>query len=153
MEDNYFTILWWFLRYIDMNQPRVLPILGSNVSLHPEPPPPHAPPILHQLICFCTITHSSILAWSIPWTEEPGRLQSVGLQRVRHDWSDLVCTYTYHMVNFINFWKCDSVKAFQHDFLIYPKCFRTIFIPLCSSLPLAAMFEEMQWGLVYMLLL
>ena len=31
-------------------------------------------------------THSSILAWRIPWTEEPGRLQSMGLQRVRHDW-------------------------------------------------------------------
>ena len=30
-------------------------------------------------------THSSILAWRIPWTEEPGRLQSMGLQRVRHD--------------------------------------------------------------------
>ena len=30
-------------------------------------------------------THSSILAWRIPWTEEPGRLQSTGSQRVRHD--------------------------------------------------------------------
>ena len=30
-------------------------------------------------------THSSILAWEIPWTEEPDRLQSVGLQRVGHD--------------------------------------------------------------------
>ena len=29
-------------------------------------------------------THSSILVWSIPWTEEPGGLQSIGLQRVRH---------------------------------------------------------------------
>ena len=29
--------------------------------------------------------HSSILAWKIPWTEEPGRLQSMGSQRVRHD--------------------------------------------------------------------
>ena len=29
-------------------------------------------------------THSSVLAWEIPWTEEPGRLQSMGLQRVRH---------------------------------------------------------------------
>ena len=29
--------------------------------------------------------HSSILAWRIPWTEEPGRLQSMGLQRVGHD--------------------------------------------------------------------
>ena len=34
-------------------------------------------------------THSSILAWRIPWTEEPGGLQSIGSQRVRHDWSDL----------------------------------------------------------------
>ena len=32
-------------------------------------------------------THSSILAWRIPWTEEPDRLQSMGLQRVRHDWA------------------------------------------------------------------
>ena len=30
-------------------------------------------------------THSSILAWRIPWTEEPGRLQSIGSQRVGHD--------------------------------------------------------------------
>ena len=29
--------------------------------------------------------HSSTIAWEIPWTEEPGRLQSMGLQRVRHD--------------------------------------------------------------------
>ena len=30
-------------------------------------------------------THSCILAWEIPWTEEPGGLQSMGSQRVRHD--------------------------------------------------------------------
>ena len=30
-------------------------------------------------------THSSILAWKIPWTEEPGRLQSMGSQRIGHD--------------------------------------------------------------------
>ena len=30
-------------------------------------------------------THSNILAWRIPWTEEPGRLQPMGLQRVRHN--------------------------------------------------------------------
>ena len=34
-------------------------------------------------------THSSILAWRIPGTEEPGGLPSMGLHRVRHDWSDL----------------------------------------------------------------
>ena len=32
-------------------------------------------------------THSSILAWEIPWTEEPGRLQPMGSQRVRRDWA------------------------------------------------------------------
>ena len=31
-------------------------------------------------------THSSILAWKIPWTEEPGGLQSMGSQTVGHDW-------------------------------------------------------------------
>ena len=30
-------------------------------------------------------THSSTLAWEIPWTEEPGEIQSLGMQRVRHD--------------------------------------------------------------------
>ena len=32
-------------------------------------------------------THSSILDWKIPWSEEPGRLQSMGSQKVRHDWA------------------------------------------------------------------
>ena len=50
-------------------------------------------------------THSSILAWEIPWTEEPGSLQSMGLQRVRRNWATntyicvcvcvCVCVYTY----------------------------------------------------------
>jgi len=34
-------------------------------------------------------THSSILPWKIPWTEGPGRLQAIGLQRVGHNGSDL----------------------------------------------------------------
>ena len=34
-------------------------------------------------------THSSVLAWRIPWTEKPDRLPSMGLQRVGYDWSDL----------------------------------------------------------------
>ena len=34
-------------------------------------------------------THSRILAWRIPWTEEPGGPQSIGLQRAGHDWSNL----------------------------------------------------------------
>ena len=38
-------------------------------------------------------THSSILAWRIPWTEEPGEPQSIGSQRVRHDCSDWTRTH------------------------------------------------------------
>ena len=37
-------------------------------------------------------THSSTLAWKIPWTEEPGRLQSMGSRRVGHDF-----TFTFHI--------------------------------------------------------
>ena len=37
-------------------------------------------------------THSSVLAWRIPWTEEPGSPQSMGLQRVRHDWATFTLT-------------------------------------------------------------
>ena len=39
-------------------------------------------------------TPSSILAWRIPWTEESGGLQSIGSQRVGHNWSDLACMHT-----------------------------------------------------------
>ena len=42
-------------------------------------------------------THSSTLAWRISWTEEPGRLQPIGLHRVGHDWSDLAHTHDMEM--------------------------------------------------------
>ena len=44
-----------------------------------------------------TATHSSILAWKIPQTEESGRLCSIGSQRIKHDSSDLVCTQGYKL--------------------------------------------------------
>ena len=40
-------------------------------------------------------THSSILAWKIPWTEEPGRLQSLGSHRVGHDWVTSLSLFTF----------------------------------------------------------
>ena len=39
--------------------------------------------------------HSSTLAWKIPWTEEPGGLQSMGSQRVRHDWATSLSLFTF----------------------------------------------------------
>ena len=50
--------------------------------------------------------HSSTLAWIIPWTEEPGRLQSMGLLRVRHDF-----TFTFH------FYALEKEKAIHLVFL------------------------------------
>ena len=50
-------------------------------------------------------THSSILVWRIPWTEEPGGLQSMGLQRVRHNratntlTSDKLQDYCFYLEN------------------------------------------------------
>ena len=39
--------------------------------------------------------HPSTLAWKIPWTEEPGGLQSMGLLRVRHDWVTSISLFTF----------------------------------------------------------
>ena len=41
-------------------------------------------------------THSSILAWRIPWTEEHGGLQSMGLQRVEYEWATKHNTHRVH---------------------------------------------------------
>ena len=41
------------------------------------------------------VTHSSTLAWNIPWAEEPGGLQSMGSRRVRHD-SDFTITFHFY---------------------------------------------------------
>ena len=46
-------------------------------------------------------THSSILAWRIPWTEEPGGLQSMEWQRVRHNWRSLAHMHSSSIFNFL----------------------------------------------------
>ena len=50
--------------------------------------------LIGMIISLCTFkemaTHFSTLAWKIPWTVEPGRLQSMGSQRVRYDWATLL---------------------------------------------------------------
>ena len=50
-------------------------------------------------------THSSILDWRIPWTEVPGRLQSMGLQKVGHGWA----TNTFKKTN-----KVDEIQEIQN---------------------------------------
>ena len=61
-------------------------VLGSNLKL-----------ITHysDLAEKAMAPHSSTLAWKIPWTEEPGRLQSMGSLRVRHDWATSFSLFTF----------------------------------------------------------
>ena len=68
-------------------------------------------------------TWSRILAWKIPWTEEPGGLQSVGLQRVRHD---EVTDYTHaHKENYIYYILKITTFTFYVLFLVqYLMCDR-----------------------------
>ena len=72
-------------------------------------------------------THSSILAWIVPWTEEPGRLQSMGLQQVGHDWatslslgycekclSEYLCTSFYLNTFYIFFGYIPKMELLGH---------------------------------------
>ena len=52
-------------------------------------------------------THPSILDWKITWTEEPGRLWSIGAQRLRHNWSDLAHTHAWWV--WVIFFNCQPV--------------------------------------------
>ena len=57
-------------------------------------------------------THSSILAWKIPWTEEPGRLQSMESQRIRHDWACTetgMCIYLFILAEPHSMWDLSSL--------------------------------------------
>ena len=64
-----------------------------------------------------------IFAWRIPWTEEPGGLQSIGSQRVRHNWSDLACMYTHTFTDILshcllNNWKrCIKISKYVYLFI------------------------------------
>ena len=55
--------------------------------------------------------HSSTLAWKIPWTEEPGRLQSMGLLRIRHDWATSLSLFTF--MHWRRKWQPSSVLAWR----------------------------------------
>ena len=52
-------------------------------------------------------THSSTLAWKIPWAEEPGRLQSMGSWRVRHNWETSLSLFTF--MHWIRKWQFTPV--------------------------------------------
>ena len=71
--------------------------------------------------------HSNILAWRNPWTGEPGGLQSIGLQTVWHDWSNLACTWPVKNVVVVSGeqWRdsaiCIHVSIFPHRTGLFKK--------------------------------
>ena len=66
-------------------------------------------------------THSSILAWKIPLTEQPGGLQSIGSQKVRHD------LLSKHL----------SIYLFIHPSIIYPSILPSIYVSLATPPPMS----------------
>ena len=81
-------------------------------------------------------THPRILAWRIPWTEESGGLQSIGSQRVGHDWIDLACTHMSFQL------KWDGMKFHCWNIHISRCSYKDsfIFCLSCSSLFLSMVF-------------
>ena len=60
-------------------------------------------------------THSNILAWRIPWTEKPGRLQFMGSQRVRHNWATHTHTHAWLKIPYILPWWSLRMRAVKLD--------------------------------------
>ena len=67
-------------------------------------------------------THSSILAWRIPWTEKPGRLHSMGSQRVGHDWVTFafIVPYCFNYFSFVV--KFKNIGEKLNGILGFEKC-------------------------------
>ena len=112
------------------------------------------------------VTQSSILAWKIPWTEEPGGLQSIGSQRVGHDWRDLACMHINSRVLVIILWviiwyyiiypvaQIDSALAFGSSFswLLHPSDLSLWVLSFWHFLPLCIfIYKILQAHLIYFL--
>ena len=86
-------------------------------------------------------THSSILAWRIPWTEKPGGLQSVGLRRVWHNWASNTYTQTRKTKAFKG--KLRSLTEIKR-YLEYQLAWVSVLIPSLISVIVAA--EVCHWS-------
>ena len=79
----------WYLLFLLFKSNRNINIVSTVNS-----------PLIHEIILLTILLkamapHSSTLAWKIPWTEEPGRLQSMGSLRVGHNWSTSLSLFTF----------------------------------------------------------
>ena len=63
-------------------------------------------------------THCSILAWRIPWTEEPGGLQSMGSRRVRHNWTTNTTNRSLHATK-VNRWRLNKWTKMEISIILF----------------------------------
>jgi len=91
-----FAVIKWFILLISKNKDAELKTKYTNRSCHT------AGSIIRWITAsYCPgmekamAPHSSTLAWKIPWTEEPGGLQSMGSLRVGHDWATSLSLFTF----------------------------------------------------------
>ena len=74
---------------------KIVPFFGGGQGLLPATQETRVPSLgLEDPLDKGMATHSSILAWKIPWTEDPGRLQIMGSQRVKHNWVTNTFSFT-----------------------------------------------------------
>ena len=97
-------------------------------------------------------THSSVLTWRIPWTEEPGGLRSIGSQRVGHDESDLACvhSFTHYLYDCIS--QIDIVRFLYSSFYkgkseseVAQSC-PTLSDPMDCSIPGSSIHGQEYWS-------
>ena len=87
---NYYWLLTYYLSlYFDIHDESLL------IGLTEDEIVPCYSKYLINISEKAMATHSITLAWKIPWTEEPGRLQSMGSLRVRHDWATSLSHFTF----------------------------------------------------------
>ena len=90
-------------------------------------------PVLEDPLEEGMATHSSILAWRILWTEEPGGLQSIALQRVRHGWSNLAHRPTMYRIYFTHSSLYLLIPPYPHSQLLFVLC-------ICASVSIYSFF-------------
>ena len=78
-------------------------------------------------------THSSTLAWKIPWAEEPGGLLSMGLHRVGHDWSDLAAAAAACMDVRVGLWRKLSQRTDAFELWCWRRLLRVPWIARGSN--------------------
>ena len=91
-------------------------------------------------------THSSVVAWRIPGTAEPGGLQSMGSHRVRHNWRDLAAAAGFLRFSWTFFrYSCSTLLAPSCGRIINLVCFLSILLPASQLLTLPFLLTQRQY--------